>query len=141
MSGFLLDTNIPSELPRARPNPRVENWMLSQVDDLYLSVVTIGELRKGFTLLSPSDNRRVRLEQWFHDDLLALFAGRIFPVMQAVAERWGALEGKRQLLGRPLSSADGQIAATALEHDLSLVTRNVRDFEDLGLKIVNPWES
>ncbi len=141
MSGFLLDTNIPSELTRARPNPRVENWMLSQVDDLYLSVVTIGELRKGFTLLSPSDNRRVRLEQWFHDDLLALFAGRIFPVTQAVAERWGALEGKRQLLGRPLSSADGQIAATALEHDLSLVTRNVRDFEDLGLKIVNPWES
>ena len=127
-------------MTRSHPDPRVEQWVVSQGDELYLSVVTLGELRKGITLLPSSDSRRARLEQWFHDDLLALFAGRILPLTQAIAERWGALEGERQLLGRPLSSADGQIAATSLEHDLALVTRNVRDFEGLGLTIVNPWE-
>ena len=140
MSGFLLDTNVPSELTRTQPNARVEGWIFSQVSDLYLSVVTLGELRKGFRLLPAGGDRRARLERWFHDDLLTLFAGRILPVTQAVAERWGVLESERQLQGRPLSTADGQIAATALQHDLSLVTRNVRDFDGLGLTIVNPWE-
>ncbi len=124
----------------ARPDACVESWILSQGGDLYLSVITLGELRKGFTLLSTGDVRRARLERWFHDDLLTLFAGRILPVTQAVAERWGVLEAERRIQGRPLNMAGGLIAAPALEHGLSLVTRNVRDFEDLGLRVVNPWE-
>ena len=141
MSGFLLDTNIPSELVRSRPNPRVSNWVRSQSDEsLYLSVVTIGELRKGFTIL-PTSNRRAQLEEWFNNNLIPLFEGRILPVTQAIADCWGIFEADRYLQGRPLGTADGLIAATASEHDLSLVTRNVRDYDDLGVTIVNPWES
>ena len=141
MTKFLLDTNIPSELIRSRPNPKVSRWVRTQSDkSLYLSVVTIGELRKGFTIL-PRNDRRARLEDWFNNNLIRLFEDRILPVTQAVADRWGILEGKRRLLGRPLDTADGLIAATALEYGFSLVTRNVRDYEGLGLTIVNPWES
>ena len=141
MTKFLLDTNIPSELIRSRPNPKVSRWVRAQSDkSLYLSVVTIGELRKGFTIL-PRNDRRARLEDWFNNNLIRLFEDRILPVTQAVADRWGILEGKRRLLGRPLDTADGLIAATALEYGFSLVTRNVRDYEGLGLTIVNPWES
>jgi predicted nucleic acid-binding protein len=67
------------------------------------------------------------------------FAGRILPVTDAIAERWRRLEAQRQRLGLPLNTADGQIAATALEHGLSLVTRNVNDFRDLGVVVLNPW--
>ena len=67
--------------------------------------------------------------------------GRILPVTQKVADRWGVLSGLRQMAGRPLSMADGLIAATALEHGLIIVTRNIRDYEDLGVTLVNPWES
>jgi predicted nucleic acid-binding protein len=75
------------------------------------------------------------------NDLLPLFTGRILPVTQAIADRWGILSGQRQIAGRPLSMADGLIAATALEHGLVLVTRNVKDCEELGVTILNPWES
>ena len=139
MSGFLIDTNIPSELTKQRPDRRVVDWVAGQQESLYVSVVTLGELRKGIALLPSDDGRRVRLERWFQADLLALCSGGVLPVTRTIAERWGALEAGRQLRGRPLSSTDGQIAATALEHDLTLVTRNVGDFEGLGLDIVNPW--
>ena len=69
-----------------------------------------------------------------------LFSGRIPPVTRSTAERWGELEGQRQLMGRPLDVPDGQIAATALEHDLTLVTRNTKDFADLGVAVFNPWD-
>jgi len=141
MSGFLLDTNIPSELMRTAPDHRVRDWVLAQDSaSLYLSAVTIGELRKGFTLL-PDGKRRFRLEQWFENNMIPLFAGRILPITQSVADRWGVLDGKRQLSGRPLNTADGMIAATALEYGLTLATRNVKDYERLGLTILNPWES
>lgn len=140
MSGFLLDTNIPSELVRPRPEPQVLAWLAAQaLDDLYLSVITFGELRKGVTLRTPG-KRRAQLEFWIENDLQALFDGRTLPVTKAVAERWGSFEGARQLAGKPLSAPDGQIAATAFEHGLTLVTRNVGDFAGLGLEIVNPWE-
>ena len=141
MSGFLLDTNIPSEMIRARPAPQVNAWVRAQADvTLYLSVVTVGELRKGLTIL-PDSQRRARLEHWLDGDLLPLFSGRALPVTQAIADRWGMLSGRRQLAGRPLSMADGLIAATALEHGLTLATRNVKDYDDIGLTIFNPWEA
>lgn len=141
MSDFLLDTNIPSELIRTRPEPRLENWFYAQDEQaLYLSVVSIGELRRGFVLLSAI-KRRAALEQWFENDLVPRFHGRILPVTYAIADRWGRLDGEGQLRGAPLSTADGLIAATALEHDLTVVTRNVKDFAGLGVTLFNPWDA
>ena len=91
MSGFLLDTNIPSELVRPRPETRVTAWLAAQpLDGLFVSVVTFGELRKGVTIRQPG-KRRTELEAWLENDLAELFDGRILPVTQAIAERWGVL--------------------------------------------------
>jgi predicted nucleic acid-binding protein len=140
MSGFLLDTNVPSELIRPQPEPKVKTWIAAQsLDTLFISAVSFGELRKGITLRSPG-KRRTELEVWLETDLSVLFFGRILPVTRSTAERWGVLEGQRQLTGRPLDVPDGQIAATALEHDLTLVTRNARDFAGLAVAVFNPWD-
>jgi len=139
MTGFLLDTNIPSELIRPRPEPKVEAWVAAQdLDTLFISSVSFGELRKGIVLRSPG-KRREELEAWIETDLSILFSGRILSVTRSIAERWGVLEGRQQLAGKPLNVPDGQIAATALEHGLTLVRRNVKDFERLGVSILNPW--
>jgi predicted nucleic acid-binding protein len=140
VSGFLLDTNIPSEFRNLRPEPRVTRWLDSVDEDLvFISVVTLGELRKGCELLDTG-KRRTKLERWLEVEVGEWFAGHILPVTNAIAERWGRLEAKRQRLGLPLNIADGQIAATALEHGLTLVTRNVDDFRELGLQIHIPWK-
>ncbi len=140
MNGFLLDTNVPSELTHTRPDPRAEKWVYSQNEkSLFLSVVTIGELRRGFVML-PIGKRRTNLERWFHDDLIPRFRGRILPVTRIVADRWGILDGECQLKGTPLNTADGMIAATAIEHGLTVVTRNVKHFDRLGVTILNPWD-
>jgi len=140
VSGFLVDTNVPSELIRARPESRVSNWVYAQDEEsLFLSVITIGELRRGFVTLAPG-KRRVELEHWFENDLLPRFDGRVLPVTQRIADRWGTIDGIRQMNGTPLNTADGLIAATALEYGLTVVTRNVRDFTGLGVEILTPWE-
>ena len=100
--------------------------------------MSFGELRKGI-ILRPPGKRRAELEVWIETDLSTLFSGRILPVTRSVAERWGVLEGQRQLAGRPLHTPDGMIAATALEHGLVLVTRNVKDFSGLGVDLLDPW--
>lgn len=141
MIGFLLDTNILSEVVHSQGQQRVKDWVAAQnLDSLFLSVVSFGELRKGITILAPG-KRRTQLEIWLENDLVELFVGRILPITKIVAERWGVLEGQRQLKGRPIGVADAQIAATALEHSLTVVTRNVKDFDDLGVAILNPWET
>jgi predicted nucleic acid-binding protein len=139
VSGLLLDTNIPSELVRSQPEPRIERWFSAQDEQsLFLSAVSIGELRRGFMLL-PAGKRRTQLERWFHDDLVPRFGRRILPVTHAIADRWGILGAERQLAGTPISTADGMIAATAMEHSLILVTRNVKDFAGLGVTLLDPW--
>ena len=139
MSRFLLDTNIPSELTRPEPEPRVIGWIRSiNEKDLFLSVITLGEIRKGLALL-PDGKRRIQLANWFEEDLRPWFAGRILPVDEQIAEKWGMLDGGRQLSGAPLNTADGLIAATAISHGLTLVTRNGRDFSGLGVPVFDPW--
>ena len=141
MNGFLLDTNVPSELIRRRPDPRVGNWVYGRNEQLLnLSVVSIGELRRGFVMLPPG-RQRTDLEWWFENDLLPWFHGRILPLTHSTADRWGVLDGQCQLKGTPLSTADGMIAATALEHGLTLVTRNVKDFAGLAVDLINPWDA
>jgi predicted nucleic acid-binding protein len=141
VKGFLLDTNIPSELTRSVSDPRVERW-LDDADDqfLYFSVISWGEIHKGITVL-PAGTRRLDLEAWLEHTLRPWFAGRIVPVDEAVAERWGVLSGEQRLKGRHVAVADGLIAATALEHDLTVVTRNVKDFSGLGVEVFNPWDA
>ena len=136
---FLLDTNIPSELMRPRPEPKVQHWIAAQdIGTLFVSVVSISELETGFATMRDAA-RRARLEASLERYLALLFVGRVLPVTKAIAVRWGRLDGMRQMAGRPLSAPDGMIAATALEHGLMLVTRNVKDFAGLGVDLLNPW--
>jgi len=141
VKGFLLDTNIPSEMTKPQPSALVEKW-LNDVndDDLYLSVLSIGEILRGVTRL-PESKRRTSIEQWLESTLRPWFVGRILPVSLPIAERLGRMAGERDKLGRPLAIVDGLIAATALEHNLTLVTRNVKDFVSLGVTVFNPWDS
>ena len=141
MIGYLLDTNIPSETLRPRPDANVSAWLKGQVkDSQFLSVVTMGELRKGATLL-PLSAKRTKIEQFIDAVIPSWFAGRMLPVTQAIAERWGVLEGQRLLAGSALGAADGIIAATAVEHNLTLVARNVKDFAGLGVVLLDPWDA
>ena len=126
---------------RPGPEPKVRNWLAAQdIRTLFLSVVSVGEMESGFaTTLDAA--RRVRLEASLARHLAHLFAGRVLPVTQSIAVRWGRLDAMRKMAGRPLSAPDGMIAATALEHDLTLVTRNVKDFAGLGVVLLNPWDA
>jgi predicted nucleic acid-binding protein len=141
MSGFLLDTNCISEVVRSRPEPRVLAWMEAADESLlYLSVLTLGEIRKGVAGL-PQSKRRTHLETWLELDLQARFSGRILPVDTAVAERWGLLAAEAKRGGVPLSAIDGLLAATAIHHNLTMVSRNVNDFANTHAPILNPWEA
>ena len=141
MSGFLVDTNVISEILRAAPDAHVAAWSQQVTKaNLFLSVISMGELRKGVTILPPSA-RRTQLEKSIEEQVPAWFGNRLLPLTQSIAERWGALDGGRQLIGRPLGVPDGQIAQTALEHGLTVVTRNMKDFADLGVDLLNPWEA
>jgi predicted nucleic acid-binding protein len=137
---FLLDTNIVSELMRPRPAANVATWVGSQeIAALFLSVVTVGELEAGFETMLDA-HRRAQLEALLERLISRLFAERVLPITQAIAARWGRLSGMRQTAGRPLGVPDGMIAATAFEHGLTVVTRNMKDFDGLGVTLFNPWE-
>jgi toxin FitB len=128
-------------MTRPHPQASVSGWLDDADDDqLYFSVVSLGEILKGVTLLAEG-KRRSQLQLWLDEMLGPWFEGRILPVSQPIAERWGALAGQCQMKGRPLKVVDGPIAATALEHDLTVVTRNVKDFAGLGVEVFNPWEA
>ncbi len=133
---YLVDTNVLSELRRREPAPAVVQWMEARpATALFLSVLTVGELRKGIEAL-PEGLRKQQLLDWLEVELPAFFANRLLPVDTKVAERWGRLLAEA---GRPLPAIDSLLAATALTHDLILVTRNVRDFQFSGLTVTDPW--
>ena len=139
MSGFLLDTNVLSELIKPTPDPRVVQW-IEGTDEvtLFLSVLTLGEIRNGIARLR-SGVRRGRLEAWLRVDLRGRFQDRILPISEAIADRWGAISAAAAAKGKPLSVIDGLLAATALHHDLMLATRNASDVVATGVSILNPW--
>lgn len=136
---YLLDTNIVSELVAKRPDPRVTGW-LDRLDpsEIYLSVITIGEINKGIEKLADS-RRKVELRNWLAGDLLMRFEGRILALDVEVMLRWGELTGRLERDGRPMSAIDSLIAAIALTRSCSLVTRNEADFRGVGLEMINPW--
>lgn len=141
LSGFLLDTSCISELVRPEPEPRVVDW-IEAVDEamLYLSVLTIGEIRKGVAGL-PQGRRRTRLETWLELELQARFAGRIVPIDAAIADRWGLIAAEAKRRGKALSVIDGLLAATALHRNLTMVSRNASDFTNARVEVLNPWEA
>lgn len=137
---FLLDTNVLSEVQRPAPDAKVLGWLDAVDEDrAFVSVASIAELNHGIALMNDG-RRREALAGWLANDLPARFAGRILPIDQTVAERWGDLMGESRRSGVALSVMDGFFAATALANGLTLVTRNVRDFESFGVALFNPWE-
>lgn len=133
---YLLDTNVLSELRRRKPDAGVVEWFEARpARTLYISVLTLGEIRKGVEALAD-DRRRLVLLDWLESDLPAFFSGRVMAVDHLVADRWGRLLAEA---GRPLPAIDSLLAATALQHGLRLVTRNEKDFAVAGLQVINPW--
>lgn len=140
MSGFLLDTNIVSELVKPKPEANVTEWVENTDESLlYLSVLTLGEIRRGIAAL-PQSRRRATLEAWLDKDLRARFEGRILVIDQEVADRWGLLTSAARNSGMVLPVIDGLLAATALEHNLTLVTRDTGQIPSMGVAVFNPWE-
>ena len=135
---YLIDTNAISELLRARPERRVTEWFdRAAPESLHISVLSLGELRKGVESL-PAGVRRERIGAWLEVELPAWFEDRVLPIDAGVADLWGRLLGR---IGRPVAAVDSLIAATALKHRLRLVTRNVEDFRFPGLEVVDPWRA
>lgn len=136
---FLLDTNVISEGAKPRPDEGVMNWLASiDEEQLYLSIVSLAELRHGIERLHTG-RRRSALDRWLTEELPARFEGRLMPVDAATADAWGRIVAAVQAAGRPIGAMDAFIAATARQHELTLVTRNIADFEATGIRLFNPW--
>jgi toxin FitB len=136
---YLLDTCVISELVAKKPNPQVIDWIESIDPNIaFLSVITIGEIRKGIEKL-PDSRSRTTLQAWLSEELPARFSGRILPIDIKVALTWGELTGSLESEGKRMAAIDSLIAATALNSHCSLVTRNESDFRQAGITIVNPW--
>ena len=140
MSGFLLDTNVVSELIRPKPDHNVLRWIDETHESmLFLSVLTLGEIRNGIGRLRPG-SRRGRLESWLQVELRVRFQDRILPIHEAIADRWGTVSAMATAKGKPVPVVDGLLAATALHHNLTLVTRNESDVAGTGVSVMNPWK-
>ena len=135
---YLLDTNVLSETMRSRPNIQVSTW-IKQVpeESLFVSVLTLGEIRKGIETLTDK-KRKEKLRVWLDYEMPMWFEGRVLAIDLPIAERWGKLLAA---IGRPVPTVDSLLAATALHHELRLVTRNVKDFDYPGLEVINPWQN
>jgi len=141
MNGWLLDTNVISEVAGAKPDRRVERWIASQPEHkLFLSILTLAEYQKGIQNLPLGDKRRPPLQQ----AVIALevrFSGRILSVSDQIALRWGSISGEvKRLTGHPPPVIDTLLASTAIEHALYLATRNVVDVVNSGATVFNPWK-
>lgn len=136
---LLLDTCVVSELVARQPDPEVVQWVDSMDEDrLFLSAITIGEIKKGIEKLALS-SRRNALAEWLEEELLTRFKDKILPIDTGVMLVWGALTADLERRGRRMPAIDSLIAATALQGRLSLVTRNEDDFAHCGVPVINPW--
>ena len=137
---FLIDNCCISELTRKRPDPNVLRWFTNHDENsMYLSVLTIGELRKGIEKLEDSHKKK-ELNRWVSDELTDRFRNRILGIHLDVVNRWGEILAHAEINGCPLQAIDSLIAATASVHDLAIVTANIKDFQNTGVKLINPWE-
>ena len=138
---LLLDTNVLSEVTKPRPNEDVLTWLHELDEDrTFISIVSIAEIRRGVALMDKG-RKQEALDKWLTDDLPQRFENRIIPVEGLVARAWGDLMALAKRSGRGLASMDGMIAATAVAHHFSLATRNTKDFEGLGINIIDPWKT
>ncbi len=134
---WLLDTCVLSEPARKTPDPKVAQWLAEESEEeFFISVLTLGELWKGATLL-PEGRKRRQILLWLQRDIRQRFEGRILPVDETVSLAWGQLLAEA---GRPLPAIDSLIAATAVAHHLTLATRDTEDMADTGAVVFNPWE-
>jgi predicted nucleic acid-binding protein len=137
---YILDSNVISELVAARPNPNVIEWIQSvDSNQVFLSVIAIGELKKGIEKLADP-NRKVTLDHWLHEDLLVRFENHLLLIDIQTILMWGRLVAQLESIGRPISAIDSLLAATALQWRYILVTRNLAHFEWTGIELLNPWD-
>lgn len=136
---LLLDTNVLSEVTKPRPHEGVLKWLHGLDEDrTFISIMSIAEIRRGIALMDGG-LKRDALDEWLAHDLPQRFESRILPVEGPVALAWGDLMALAKRNGRGLASMDGLIAATAVAHQLTLATRNTKDFEGFGIDIIDPW--
>lgn len=139
MTRFLLDTNAISEWVKPAPDAGLVEWLTdSEEDSVFLSVITLAELRDGIERLQEG-RRRMRLDEWLRDEVPQRFAGRILGVDERVADAWGRLVARQRAVGRPMGIMDAFIAATAATAGLTLITRNEADFAGARVAVHNPW--
>ena len=138
---YLLDTCVISEYTRREPSLKVIHWV-NELDesDLFLSVITIGEIKKGIERLPAGSSRKQDLALWLNNGLLGRFSGRIYPLTVEILLRWGTLYAELEASSQSLSTLDSLIAATTLFNHAILVTRNEDHFRSTGVEIVNPWK-
>lgn len=135
---YLVDTNVLSELRNRKADANVVAWMQARPrQSLHLSVLSLGEIRKGMERVADPAFRQT-LTDWLEVELPNYFVGRLLGIDEQVADRWGRVQAGA---GRSLPVIDGLLAATALQHDLTLVTRNIKDFAGLGVQVLNPWDA
>lgn len=138
---YLLDTNVISESVSAQPNDGVMGWLQSiTVTESRISAITVGEIKRGIEKLEETHPRKRRLNQWLENEILNRFLGRILVIDSPVMLAWGMLVGKLDRQGRTQPLMDALMAAQALSHQLILVTRNDKDFQGTGVKLLNPWQ-
>lgn len=136
---FLVDTNVISEISRPKPDESVIDWIDVHEDELWLSVISIAEIRSGIEQM-PAGKRRIFLSHQFLETVQQRFRDRIFSITPEIAEMWGHIAAHGFRAGRPVGVLDGFLAATCRIHQCTLATRNTRDFDYLGVQLVNPWD-
>lgn len=137
---YLLDTNVVSEWVKPRPNGNVIAWLAAaSEDEVFISVCTFAELRFGVASMTRG-KRRDRLDEWLRSDLPVRFDRRIVGIDVSIADAWGIIQARARRKGQPVGPMDGLIAATAAVHDMTIVTRNTKHFEAVGVPLLNPWD-
>lgn len=137
---YLLDTCVLSEFTRRQPDARVIAWLDAMDEEqLFISAVTIGEVQRGIQRL-PESRRKTELAVWMNNGLMARFAGRIVSIDAATMYLWGSLVARLEAAGQPIGVMDSLILASAVQHNLIIVTRNTADFTPSGAQVINPWD-